>query len=546
MTKILHPNDFPTRDEFNALHQRDSTRAAHLLVHLRDAARKNLACFVAFRYFIAGKQIQWNWHLDYLCDIFTAVYKRQLKRTIVNIPPRFLKSELIGQGFPAWMIGQDDSFRSSVLSAGATAMLAVRDSRKTLEIIKSNWYKTLFPSVIVRKETEAEWETMNGASRNAAGAAGTIMGRGGDHLLWDDILQSQDAMSETVREKVNEWLGETFRNRLNDQANGTITGIMQRLHERDPTGYLLDQQKATGADQYTHIVLPNEAPSRTVVTFNGKIYATREAGDLLHPARIGPKETAALKAAMRANYPGQYNQNPVKMEGGHLDPRRILRLGGSGIELKSRLGLIPVFYMDFAATERQVNKDDPDFSCIEVWAKDQLGRLIILDCWRQQTADYAVIARTLIHMHRLWRPRFVKGERGALLNLFQPVLHQQMTLAGHFLTLEPLAGRGHRDKMERSMAYQGILNAGMVAAPEDAPWFAAFEGENRSFPNGAHDDTLDPAFDAAADYQIMPKGEAPVVSPTDPMVLLSDEVKRRIEEERERQLNPVDPNADDW
>jgi predicted phage terminase large subunit-like protein len=545
MPRVIQPTDFPTRAEFNALHASDPTRAAHLLVHLRDAARKRLACFVAFRYFITGQRILWNWHLDYLCDIFEAVYRRELRRVIINIPPRFLKSELIGQSFPAWMIGQDDSPRSSVLSAASTATLAVRDSRKTLDIVTSPWYKTLFPSVTIRKETEAEWETVGGASRNAAGAGGTITGRGAEHLVWDDIVQASDAMSETIREKANEWLGETFRNRLNDQKTGTITGIMQRLHERDPTGYLLEQQRHAGADQYFHVVLPNEAPRRIVVEFNGKIYAERNPGDLLHPERVGPKETAALKAAMRSNYEGQYNQNPIKMEGGHLDPRRILRLPGSGLEIKSRLGLTPVFYIDFAATERETQKDDPDYSCIEVWAKDQLGRLIILDCWRKQIADYATLARTLIEMHRLWRPRFVKGERGALLNVFQPVLQQQMAVMGHFFPLEPLPGR-KAGKSERSMTYQGILNAGMVAAPEDAPWMAVFEAEHRAFPFGAHDDTIDPALDAAADYHVLPRGEAPIVSPTDPAIVLSDDIKRRIEEERERLMRPVDDDGDGW
>ncbi len=542
--KIIHPTDFPSRDEFVALHRRDPTRAAHLLVHLREAARHNLACFVAFRYFMAGKSIAWNWHLDYLADIFTAVHKRDLRRTIINIPPRFLKSELIAQCFPAWMIGREDNYRSSVLSAAATAALAARDSRKTLEIVKSNWYRALFPSVLIRKETEAEWETMNGATRNAAGAEGTITGRGGDHLIWDDLLLSKDAMSETVREKVNEWLGETFRNRLNDQATGTITGIMQRLHERDPTGYLLGQQSIRGADQYTHIVLPNEAPRRTIVEFCGKTYAVREEGDLLHSARIGPDETAALKAAMQSNYEGQYNQNPIKMEGGHLDPKRLVHLPGTGIEIKSRLGLRPVFYIDFAATEKQVNKKDPDFTCIEVWAKDQMKRLICLDVWRAQTPDYAVVARTLINMHKLWRPQFVKGERGALLNLFQPILRQQMEMSGYFMSLEPLPGR-RMDKTERSMPYQGMLNAGMICVPEESRWLTVFEAEHRAFPRGVHDDTLDPAFDAATEYQTLPVGEVPVMMPNDPFVRANQDMVDRINRARARELGEAVASDED-
>jgi predicted phage terminase large subunit-like protein len=548
MPSVLDPGLIPTREELDRLAQRDAGAAAQRLAISREMARRNFACFLRYWMLAARAPFLWNWHWHYLADVMQAVTERDaaLRFLIVNIPPRFAKSTLLSQMWHAWMIGVEDSRRSSLFSITHTATLAARDSRKTLEAVKSVWYQKIFPHVRVGhgKETEMEWETGGGAYRIACGTGGNVTGRGADHLLVDDLLKADEANSDLVREKANEWMGETLRSRLDDQMTGTITVIMQRLHERDATGYLLEQMKIPGADQYHHIKLPMEAVGRTTVQMNGTIYAERADGELLHPAYVDANAARAIKVAQRHNYEGQYQQNPVKMQGGHLDPRRILRLQGSGIEIKSRLGLTPVFYMDFAATEKQTQKNDPDYSTIAVWARDQLGRLIVLDLWRKQTADYAVVARTLIHMHRLWRPRFVKGERGGLLNLFQPVLQQQMTLVGHFLSLEPLPARRH-DKMERSMPYQGTLNAGLVCAPQDAPWFEAFEAEQRAFPNGAHDDMCDTAFDAAAEYQSLPRGAAPVVSPTDPDVLLSDEIKARIERAREEQLNPPRP-ADDW
>lgn len=544
----LNPLIIPTRAELDALAAKDPPRAAHKLKVSREMARRSYACFLRYWLLSTRQPFIWNWHFEYLADLMQGVADRDrlLRFLIVNIPPRFAKSTLLSQLWQAWMIGREDNRRSSLFSIACTGNLAERDSRRTLDVIKAPWYRRLFPNVSVgAKETMTEWETAGGAYRIACGSGGTVTGRGADHLVVDDLIKADEANSDDVREKANDWMGETLRSRLDDQQTGTITIIMQRLHERDATGYLLEQMKIPGADQYHHVKIPLVATERTVVSFGGKTYATREPEGLLHPTYMGAEAVAALRVSQRNNFEGQYQQNPIKMQGGHLDPRRIVRLQGSGLEIKSRLGLTPVFYLDFAATEKQTQKNDPDYSSIEAWARDQLGRLICLDAYRTQTADYDALARTLINMHKLWRPRFVKGERGALINLFQPALARQMQLVGHFLTLEPLKART-QDKVARSMSYQGALNAGIVCAPQEANWFPAFEAEHRAFPNGAHDDLLDPAFDAAADYQILPRGDAPVVSPTDPRVILSDEVKRRIEEERERQLNPVDPNADEW
>ena len=520
-----------------------SPEAAAQLVLMRRKARIRFADFVLYWIIATRAPIKWGWHIEYLCDVMQCVADREEEYRFVNIniPPRFLKSTILSQLWQAWMIGREDGARSSLFSISSSATLAGRDSRRTLDVVRSAWYKALFPKVeIGSKETEAEWETKGGAYRIACGREGTVTGRGAHHLLVDDLVSAQEGDSEVIREQANEFLGKSLRSRLDDQRTGTITNIQQRLHERDATGVLQALAKIPGGDVYKTITLPNEAEHRTVVSIGEKIYAIREAGDLLHPDYLGVRETAALKASQRRNYDGQYQQRPSKMEGGHLDPRRILRLQGSGIEIKSRLGLTPYFYLDFAGTEKKSQKDDPDFNVIHVLARDQLRRLIHLDIWRKQTADYGMMARTLIKMYQLWRPRFVKGEKGALLNVFQPALLTQMRLAGKFLTLTPLPARTN-DKIERSMGYQSELNAGMVCAPQDAPWYLDFESEMRGFPNGAHDDQLEGGWDAANDE--MQLGEVPTTDPTDPAVIMSDEAKRRLAEIIAAQNEPP---SEDW
>jgi predicted phage terminase large subunit-like protein len=522
-----------------------SPESAAQLILMRRKARVRFEDFMLYWIIATRSPIKWGWHISYLCDIMQLVAEREedFRFLNINIPPRFLKSTILSQLWQAWLIGVQDSARSSLFSISSSATLACRDSRRTLDTIKSEWYRALFPNVTMgQKETEAEWETKGGAYRIACGREGTVTGRGAHHLLVDDLVSAQEGDSEVIREQANEFLGKTLRSRLDDQMTGTITNIQQRLHERDATGVLTDLAKIPGGDVYKTISLPNEAEGRTIVTLKSKLYAIREDGDLLHPIYLGRRETLALKASQRRNYDGQYQQRPSKMEGGHIDPRRILRIQGSGIEIKSRLGLTPNFYLDFAGTEKKSQKGDPDFNCIHVLARDQLRRLIHLDIWRKQTADYGEMSRILLKMAELWRPRFIKGEKGAMFNLFMPALKTQMRLTGKFINLEPLAARTG-DKIERSMSYQAEVNAGMVAAPQDAPWFLDYEAECRGFPNGAHDDMLEGGFDAAMDN--MQLGETPMTSPTDPQVILSDEIKERLQRRIDEHWD-LDQGSDSW
>lgn len=539
----------PDRATYERILAVSPAAAAELMLSIREAARRSYACFLRYWLLSTNQPFMWNWHWDYLADIMQAVADRDpaVRFLIVNIPPRHAKSTLISQMWHAWMLGREDTRRSSLLSTSCTATLAIRDSRRTLEVLQQPWYQALFPHVRVgnRKMTENEWETDGGAYRIAVGVGGTIIGRGADHITVDDPLKPEDSNSETVREKTNEWLGETLRSRLDDQKTGTITLIMQRLHELDPTGYLLERSKLPGADRYLHIRIPLIAEERTVVSFRDRTYAVREPGDLLHPEYIDRKAAEAIRISQRHNFEGQYQQNPVKMVGSHLDPRRLIKLPHPALELKSRFGLKPVFYIDFAATEKQTQKDDPDYSVIVVVAKDQLQRLHILDIWRRQTPDYASLSRVLIEMHQLWKPRFVKGEKGALLNVFQPILASQQRLAGYFFALEPLPAR-QKDKVERSMALQGMLNAGVVCVPEAAPWLPDLERELRAFPNGAHDDQVDPLSDAAAEFPFLPQGDAaddPTKGVSD-MKLYSDYVKSELQRRLDEMA--LATSAEDW
>lgn len=513
----------------------------------RELARRHYAHFLRYWLEWSGASkvsILWNWHIDYLGDLMEAVQKREVRRYIVNIPPRFLKSTILSQAWHAWMIGVDDSPRSSLFSAAATRRLAARDSRRTLGILLSGWYRQLFPHVQLVKSDPTEWATGGGAERNADGADGSITGRGGDHLAWDDLLLAKEANSETVREKKLDWLGETFRNRLNDPKTGTLGGIMQRLHERDPTGYLLEQMKIPGADQYLHVNLPCVAERRTVVrlppqcTYNrDKIYAVRLPGDLLHPERIGPVEVAALKINMRRNWDGQFQQRPTKLEGGALKPALLQRVDKSPQQLVRELGLVPHIYLDLATKEKERDSDDPDFTVLEVWAEDQLNRKWLLHVWREQTT-MDVVARQLFALYDAWKPRRIAGEKIGLQNVLRPMI----STVGKLMRRAPIPiydclMSAQTDPISKVLPFEGALAAGVIYVPGAAAWLPDFEAEMRSWPRGAHDDMVVTAGYACHDLDRYVPGEAPAADPIqtgEPEQITGAMLRQQIELQRRR------------
>lgn len=518
----------------------------------RELARRNLRDFVRYRYRRLKRPILWNWHLDYLCEILTAITKLQLRRTIINMPPRHLKSEVAAQAWPAWMIGREDSPNSSMVSASFGASLAERDSRRTLTILQSNWYRLLFPHVVLAKETEAEWETLGGASRVAAGARGAITGKGGQHLLADDLLKPKEANSEIIRNATNDWIGETFYSRQNDQMTATITHIAQRTHEEDPCGYLLKEMANPGADQYTHLCLSLENIEGKARLYSfGNFRYLRKRGELLHPARIGPQQVAAMKVLMKKNFEGQYNQRPQKMEGGMLKPGLLLKFGKAPEEIAQEWGLVPIMVMDLAQTEKQREKDDPDFSVIAVMAKDRLQRRWILDMWREQ-ASLDVVAKQYLIMMRKWQKvcgsvRRGYNEKGGIHNSFKAQMRTTCTLQQcsiPYVEAVPLDGL---DKVARADVLEGALNGGQLCVPEHAPWLHPLEVEMRAFPNGGHDDQIDALAIGCRVLDLTPAGEPPPAPDGKPgdvtgkMLTEASRLKRRIleAEQRDRQRFPV-------
>src|SRR5262245_46162732 len=253
-----------------------------------------------------------NWHVEAIAYQLTRVLKGEIKRLIITIPPRSLKSICGSVCFPAFVLGHDPTRR--IICVSYAESLARKHANDCRAIMRSAMYDRLFPNtrVSLAKDTEVDFATTFGCNPLSTPVGGTLTGRGGNFILIDDPLKPQEAYSELARDSVKQWYSNTLLSRLDDKNNDAIVVIMQRLHMDDLVGHLLEQ------DGWTHLNLPAIAESEHYVPLGPGRFHVRRPGDVLHPEREPRTVLDELKRSMGSlDFAAQYQQAPI-VEGGNL------------------------------------------------------------------------------------------------------------------------------------------------------------------------------------------------------------------------------------
>ena len=181
-----------------------------------------------------------NWHIELLASELEACWRGETKRLIICVPPRSLKSHCASIAFPAWLLGQNPS--AQIICASYGQELANKLALDCRTLMNSPLYRKSFPTRLSnQKQAVSEFMTDAHGFRLATSVGGVLTGRGGDYLIIDDPLKPDEALSETQRNTVNEWYQHTLYSRLNNKSTGCVILIMQRLHEDDLAGHLLEQ-----------------------------------------------------------------------------------------------------------------------------------------------------------------------------------------------------------------------------------------------------------------------------------------------------------------
>lgn len=261
-----------------------------------------------------GVPYMWNWHIGCIAEHLEAMYRGEISKLIINLPPRSLKSYMVSSTFPAWVLGKSPGEKFINTSYGLTVV--EQNARNCKLILKSPWYQALFPETRIDPEMDRilHFETTKRGQFYADTALSTITGIGCGYMVIDDPIKPMEAYSDTVRLNTNNNIRATLLNRYDDKRFGKLLVVMQRVHEDDTTGNLL---KDGG---YVHVKLPAEAKSAITISLGEKKWEMKP-GDLLFPDRLGRKELDELRADMtELNYVGQYLQDPVPVGGGEFKP----------------------------------------------------------------------------------------------------------------------------------------------------------------------------------------------------------------------------------
>ena len=442
---------------------------------LTELCRRDFGAFFgkAWPHITAGELIQRNWHLEAVAYRLDQVAGGASRRLMVNLPPRNGKSKLISVIWVAFMLGLDP--RLTFICVSYSNELSSKMARDCLSIMQSQWYREMFPWTIISPRRSATWDfdTTRGGGRFATSTSGTLTGRGADIIILDDLIKSDEAHSETARKSVNEWYRSTLTSRLNDKTAGSILCVMQRLHEDDLCGMLLE------AGGWDHLSLPAIAPEAACIPLGKGNYHHRCEGDILHPQREPLEVLEQLKAEMgSAAFAAQYQQEPLPASG---------NLFRSDWLIYGEPDLASISHPKIAQSWDTANKtgEHNDYSvCVTALIS---GRTIhILHVWRGRL-EFPDLKRKVIELAAAHQATTLLIEDAAS----GQQLIQSLRAEPHLTIPLPIARKAEHDKRSRAEGVTSMVEAGQVILPHNASWLADFTTELCAFPSGRHDDQVD-------------------------------------------------------
>jgi predicted phage terminase large subunit-like protein len=442
---------------------------------LKALFRSDFAAFVERSFCELNPQTEYlhNWHIEVIAEALEQCRVGRLQRLIINVPPRSLKSHMASIAFPAYLLGHNPS--AQIICASYAQDLADKLAGDSRSLMMSEWYRDLFPAtrMAARRPALNDFTTTEKGFRLSTSVGGILTGRGGDFIIIDDPLKPDEALSETQRKTVNDWYDHTLLSRLNDKRTGCIILIMQRLHEDDLVGHVL-QQGGWKLLKFPAIAEQDEGYS--VHTLWGKRAFARREGEALHPQRE-PLDVLAQIREIQGEYTftGQYQQAPSPLGGGMIkaDWFKVYKPE----ELPKEFSLVFQSW-DTANKTAELN----DYSACTTWGilKDHLYLLHVF----RQRLDYPNLKRAMKQHAETYKVNnIVIEDRSSGTQLIQ-----ELRASGvHGTTCyEP-----KMDKIMRMHSASSTIENGFVHIPVRADWLAEYLHEMAVFPNGKHDDQVD-------------------------------------------------------
>ena len=427
----------------------------------------------------------------YLCNELEKVGRLVIERKpkeydlVINVPPGSSKSTIISQMFPVWLWINDSSIRT--ISSSYSSELSMEQSERSRDLIRSDLFKSIFPAIQLKFDTTGKknYKTNNGGQRYSTSTGGTVTGVHGHVIIIDEPVTPQDAESEVKRATANDFITKTLSSRKVDKKITLTIMIMQRLHQDDPTGVVLNKWK-----KVKHIKLPAEQRAGVIPLEAEQLYTD----GLLDGNRMGLDVLADNKKVLGSyGYAGQFDQNPAPNEGGMFKKawfKKITRVEFENMNAESIENYAPEwnFASDTAYT-KQAKNDPSGILCYCV-----MNNNLFIRRYQDEYLEFPELVK--------WLESFsVEFGYGASSRIYvEPKASgksavQYLTRYSSLNIIEDKSPTA--DKVSRARGTTAIAEAGRVFLLTDydgvgqTEWIESFLLQMAVFPNGIHDETVD-------------------------------------------------------
>jgi predicted phage terminase large subunit-like protein len=477
---------------------------------------ENLSDFVeaSWKYIDPNPYI-WGWHLDAISEHLMAVAKGDIRRLCINVPPRTSKSSMVSVSFPAWVWAQSNISALSgphvqFLFASYAQTLSIRDSVKTRRLIESPFYQRNWGhkfSITSDQNTKVRFDNNQGGYRLATSVGGALTGEGGSIIIVDDPHNANEVESDLVRESTLDWWDQSLSTRLNNPKTGAYIVIMQRLHENDLTGHIL--QKDIG--NWTHLMLPMrfESDRRCITHW---FIDSREEGELLIPDRFGDDEVKELEQKLGPfAAAGQLQQRP-EPKGGGIIKREWWILWDeviSGAEGRAKTVFPEFEYIVASLDTAYTTKQENDYSAMTIWGvwtdRHDNRRIMLVYAWQDRLELSDLVSKVSQLCTKFKIDKLLIESKASGISVSQEIRRLFSREDWGIQLVDP--GRG--DKVARAYAIQHLFSDGMIYAP-DFDWADKLISQAVSFPKGAHDDLVDSMTMALTHLRVIGFAQKPV------------------------------------
>ena len=417
-----------------------------------------------------GVRFHYGHRIRAICYQLERVMLAEVKRLLILMPPRHLKSHCASVAFPVWMLGRNPSLRIITMSYGAS--LAESFSRDARRLMDANWVRATFPDLLIdpKKASVAELVTTQNGGRIATSVGGALTGKGGDVLIIDDPIKAEDARSDAMREADWDWFTGTVSSRLDNPNTGAMIVVAQRVHVDDLPGRLIQ----TG--DWEVLELPAIETREREIPLSQSMVWPRSPGEVLLADHMARQKLEKLRRSIGPSlFNAQYQQAPETAGGNFLKPEWF----GTHDGKRKRDDYEAVLQSwDTASVPGESN----DYSVCTTWGL--IGNHIdLLDVHRAQH-QYPELRAMARKLRNTWGPDLLVIET---MDVGRSLIHD-------LERIEPRGVRGanpNRNKVERMAVQSAKIAEGQVRLPANAPWKEAFLSEVVAFPNGKYDDQAD-------------------------------------------------------